>query len=89
MARVRSGQALAWPLLLTGVSAEVSGVKRDFACAFTRHFLTCTRRPAVTVALEVGGANTYTLRAIPGRSRARILGTWEDLRIKETGSPVL
>jgi len=29
--------------------------------------------PAVTVTLEVGGADTYTLRAIPGRSRAKIL----------------
>jgi hypothetical protein len=31
MARVRSGQAPAWPLVLTGVSAVVSWVKRDFA----------------------------------------------------------
>jgi hypothetical protein len=38
MARVRSGQALAWPLVLTGVSAVVSRVKRDFACASTGPF---------------------------------------------------
>ena len=38
MARVRSGQAPAWPLVLTGVSAVVSRVKRDFACPFTWHF---------------------------------------------------
>ena len=34
---VRAGSGLAL-VLLTGVSAEVSGVKRDFACTFTRHF---------------------------------------------------
>ncbi len=36
MVRVRSGQAPAWLLPLTGVSVEVSGIKRDFACTFTR-----------------------------------------------------
>jgi hypothetical protein len=46
MARVRSGQASAWPFLLAGVPVEVSRVKRDFACAFTRHF------PLVIVALR-------------------------------------
>ncbi len=35
MARVRSGQARPGPWFLTGVSAVVSGVKRDFACTFT------------------------------------------------------
>ena len=38
MARVRSGQAPAWPLVLTGVSAEVSRVKRDFACTLAGAF---------------------------------------------------
>ena len=35
MACVRSGQAPAWPLVLAGVSAVVSGVKHDFACTLT------------------------------------------------------
>ena len=46
MARVRSGQARPAPWLLTGVSAEVSGVKRDVTCTLTRHF------PPVLVALR-------------------------------------
>jgi hypothetical protein len=36
MARARAGQAPAWPLVLTGVSAVVSRIKRDFACTSTR-----------------------------------------------------
>jgi hypothetical protein len=46
IARVRSGQAPAWPLVLTGVSAVVSRVKRDFACTLTAAF------PPVLVALR-------------------------------------
>ncbi len=46
MARVRSGQAPAWTLVLLGVSAEVSRIKRDFACTFTPPF------PPVLVALR-------------------------------------
>ena len=42
MARVRSGQAPAWPWFLTGVPAVVSGVKRDLACTFARHFPLCS-----------------------------------------------
>jgi hypothetical protein len=38
MARVRSGQARAWPLVLPGVSAVVSRVKRDFAWTLTGTF---------------------------------------------------
>jgi hypothetical protein len=38
MARVRSGQAPAWPLVSDRSVRRGSGVKRDFACAFTRHF---------------------------------------------------
>jgi hypothetical protein len=37
MARVRSGQAPAWPLVSGRVPAEVSGSKHDFACTLTRH----------------------------------------------------
>jgi len=38
IARVLSGQAPAWPLVLTGVSAVVSRVKRDLTCTFTAAF---------------------------------------------------
>ena len=67
------------PCLLAGVSAEVSGVKRDFACTLTRHFSPVLVALPVTVALEAGGADTYTLRAIPGLSRARILEGYQKL----------
>jgi hypothetical protein len=36
MARVRSGQAPAWPLSSARSARRGSGVKRDLACAFTR-----------------------------------------------------
>jgi hypothetical protein len=39
MARVRSGQAPAWPLSSDRSVRRGSGVKRDFACTITRHFL--------------------------------------------------
>ena len=39
MARVRSGQAPPGPRLVTGVPAEVSRIKRDFACTSARHVL--------------------------------------------------
>ena len=35
MARVRSGQAPAWPWFLAGVSAVAPRVKRDFPCTLT------------------------------------------------------
>jgi len=38
MARVRSGQAPARPLSSARSVRRGSGVKRDFACTFTRHF---------------------------------------------------
>ena len=70
MARARSGQALAWPLVSDRSVRRGSGVKRDFACTFTRQF-PCARCPAVTVMLEAGGAGTYTQRAIPGADRSQ------------------
>jgi hypothetical protein len=42
MARVRSGQAPAWPLRSDRSVRRGSGVKRDFACTFTRHFHLCS-----------------------------------------------
>ena len=38
MARVRSGQAPAWPLPSDRSARRGSGIKRDLACTFTRHF---------------------------------------------------
>jgi hypothetical protein len=38
MARVRSGQAPAWPLVSDRSVRRGSRVKRDFACTFTWHF---------------------------------------------------
>jgi hypothetical protein len=38
MASVRSGQAPAWALVLTGVSVVVFRVKRDFTCTLTGAF---------------------------------------------------
>jgi len=46
MARVRSGQALAWPLSSARSVRRGSRIKRDFACTFTRHF------PSVLVVLR-------------------------------------
>jgi hypothetical protein len=39
MARVRSGQAVAWPLVSDRSARRGSRVKRDFACTVTRHLL--------------------------------------------------
>ena len=65
MARVRSGQAPAWPSVSDRSVRRGSGVKRDVAYVHLALF-TCARRPAVTVTLEAGGADTDTQRAIPG-----------------------
>ena len=61
---VRAGSGPA-PWSLTGVPAEVSRIKHDFACTFAAPS-TCVRCPAATVMLDAGGAGTYTQRAIPG-----------------------
>ena len=42
MARVRSGQAPAWPLVSDRSVRRDSRVKRDFACPFPRHFCLCS-----------------------------------------------
>jgi hypothetical protein len=64
MARVRSGQAPAWPLSSVRSVRRGSRIKRDFACTCARHVLPVLG--AVTVTLDAGGAGTYTQRAIPG-----------------------
>ena len=71
MARVRSGQAPAWPLVLTGVSAEAPGSSVTSRVRWPV-LSTCAGCPAGTVALEAGGADTYTQRAIPGSDLFRV-----------------
>ena len=66
MARVRSGQAPAWPLVSDRSVRRGSGIKRDFACTLTRYFLSVLVVLRGTVTLEAGGAGTYTQRAILG-----------------------
>jgi hypothetical protein len=69
MARVRSGQAPAWPLVLTGVSAEVSRVKRDFACTLTGAF------PPVLAVLRA-----QSRLGLEGRART-LSGPFPELRL--------
>jgi hypothetical protein len=54
------------PWFLTGVSAVVSGVKRDFACTLAGALPPVLVVLRGTVALEAGGADTYTWRVIAG-----------------------
>ncbi len=65
MARARSGQPPAWPLVS---DRSVRRGLRDQATSRARlpGTFTCARWPAVTVTLEAGRADTYTQRAIPG-----------------------
>jgi hypothetical protein len=42
MACVRSGQAVAWPLVSDRSVRRDSGVKHDFSCTFTRHLPLCS-----------------------------------------------
>jgi hypothetical protein len=63
------------PCLLTGVSAESSRVKRDFACTFTRHF------PPVLVALR-----SQSCLRLEGRTRT-LSGPSPDLSPAKTLAP--
>ena len=76
MARVRTGQAPAWPLSSDRSVRRGSRVKHDFACTSTEHFPPVLVVPAVTVMLEAGGAGTDTQRAIPGSEPCRVLCTF-------------
>ena len=60
------------PWFLTGVSAVVSRVKRDFAYTSARAFPPGLVVLRGTVALDAGGADTYTQRAIPGSGANQI-----------------
>ena len=73
MARVRSGQAAAWPLVSGRSVRRGSGVKRDFACTFTRRFspVLVARRSQSRLMLE---GRTRTLSGpSPDMSPARTL----------------
>ena len=66
MARVRSGQAPAWPLVSDrSVRRGLQG-QASLRVYVDQARFTCARCPAVTVTLDAGGADTYTSRAIPG-----------------------
>jgi hypothetical protein len=72
MARVRSGQAPAWPLSSDRSVRRGSGVKRDFACTFTRYFL------PVLVALR-----SQSCLRLEGRART-LSGPSPDLSLPRT-----
>ena len=71
MARVRSGQAPAWPLSSARSARRAPGSSVTSRVRSPGTF-TCARCPAVTVTLEAGGAGTYTQSAIPGARRFRL-----------------
>jgi len=75
MARVRSGQAAAWPLASDRSGRRGSGVKRDFACTFTRRFspVLVARRSQSRLMLE-GRARTLSGPS-PDLSPARTLAS--------------
>ena len=72
MARVRSGQAPAWPLFSDRSVRRGSGVKRDFACTFTRHF-----SPVLVV------LRSQSRLRLEGRART-LSGPSPDLRLART-----
>ena len=85
MARVRSGQAPAWPLVSDRSVRRGSGVKRDFACTFTRRFspVLVVRRSQSRLMLE-GRARTLSGPS-PDLSQATTVvpsGRSEDLLIR-------
>jgi len=90
MARVRSGQAPAWPLSSGRSVRRGSGVKRDFACTFTRRFspVLVARRSQSRLMLE-GRARTLSGPS-PDLSQATTLppsGRSEDLQIRRYPAP--
>ena len=73
MARVRSGQAPAWPLSSDRSVRRGYGIKRDFACTVTRHFLPVlvARRPRSPIRLEgrtrtISGPSPDVTSSVPG-----------------------
>ena len=86
MARVRSGQAPAWPLVSGRSVRRGSGVKRDFACTFTRHVspVLVVLRSQSRLRLE-GRARTLSGPS-PDLSPARILAPSARCRVVFHGS---
>ena len=91
MARVRSGQAPAWPLVSDRSVRRGSGVKRDFACTFTRHLLpmrvvlrpqSCLRLEGRTRTLSGPSPDLSPARTLPPSSRR------DDLLIRRSGQAV-
>ena len=89
MARVRSGQAPAWPLVSDRSVRRGSRVKRDFACTFTRHLshVLVALRPQSRLRLE-GRARTLSGPSpAPSPARALALRRREGLLIRSPPEP--
>jgi hypothetical protein len=67
------GRLAPGPWFLTGVSVEVSRVKRDFACALTRHFSPVLVVPRAQSRLRMEGRTRTLSGPSPDLSQARIL----------------
>jgi len=79
MARVRSGQAAAWPLVSDRSARRSPGSSGDFACTVTRYLPPVLVALTFTVTLGAGGAGTYTQRAVPGSEPSQDSGTFRPL----------
>jgi hypothetical protein len=85
IARVRSGQAPAWPLVSDRSVRRGSGVKRDFACALTRHFSPVLVVLRAQSRLRLEGWTRTLSGPSPDLSRAGVLAlnradSWSSLR---------
>jgi hypothetical protein len=79
MARARSGQAPAWPLSSDRSVRRGSGVKRDFACTFSRHFSPVLVFPRSQSRLKLEGRTRTLSGPSPELSPARTLAPFRPL----------
>jgi hypothetical protein len=87
MARVRSGQAAAWPLSSGRSVRRGSGVKRDFACTFTRHFSPVLVALRSQSRLRLEGRTRMLSGSSPDLSPARTFAPSALSRQPATGPP--
>ena len=81
MARVRSGQASAWPLSSDQSARRGSRVKRDFTCTFTRHFSPVLVALRSQSRLRLEGRTRTLSGPSPGLSPAGTLATFRPLTL--------
>ena len=81
MARVRSGQASAWPLSSDQSARRGSRVKRDFTCTFTRHFSPVLVALRSQSRLRLEGRTRTLGGPSPGLSPAGTLATFRPLTL--------